>query len=236
MCFISNVSLMNIALTSEFCVFMSMWRSWRRLWHCSYLYSAICMVHVSNGVEPVVWHQIISHWSNYSDVTWASWRLKSTGACWIEQQINIVSEIHQWAVGFPHKGPVMEKIPVFLHEEPLWWEHIINSNVDVMTWIRFPPHPLSMESAGHRWLPTQLISDVQPSTVVELTAIWYYVMLMWCHYNDKWAVNFNVLMFFETIVYKNWESLNCPVSLWFEICALESVGRFDVPGGTVLSV
>ena len=42
----------------------------------------------------------------------------------------------------------------------------------------------------------------QLSTVVELTAIWYYVMLMWCHYNDKWAVNFNVLMFFETIVYK----------------------------------
>ena len=60
-------------------------------------------------------------------------------------------------------------------------------------------------------------------------------MLMWWHYNDTWAVNFNVLMFFETIVYKNWESLNCPVSLWFEICALESVGRFDVPGGTVLS-
>ena len=56
------------------------------------------------------------------------------------------------------------------------------------------------------------------------------------HYNDKWAVNFNVLMFFETIVYKNWEFLNCPVSLWFEICALESVGRFDVPGGTVLSL
>ena len=140
MCFISNISLMNIAPTSEFCVFKSMWRSWRRLWHCSYLYCAICMVHVSNGVEPVVWRQIISHWSNYSDVTWASWRLKSTGACWVEQQINIVSEIHQWAVGFPHKGPVMEKIPVFLHEEPLWWEHIINSNVDVMTWIRFPPH------------------------------------------------------------------------------------------------
>ena len=210
---ISNISLMNIALTSEFCVFKSMWRSWRRLWHWSYLYCAICMVHVSNGVEPVVWRQIICHWSNYSDVTWASWRLKSTGACWIEQQINIVSEIHQWAVGFPHKGPVMEKIPVFLHEEPLWWEHIINSNVDVMTWIRFPPHPLSMESAGHR-------CD--------------YVMLMWCHYDDKWAVNFNVLMFFETIVYKNWESLNCPVSLWFEICALASVGHFDVPGGTVL--
>ena len=42
-------------------------------------------------------------------------------------------------------------------------------------------------------------------------------------------------MFFETIVYKNWESLNCPVSLWFEICALESVGRLDVPGGTVLA-
>ena len=40
-----------------------------------------------------------------------------------------------------------------------------------MTWIRFPPHPLSVESAGHRWLPTQLISDVQPSIVVELTAI-----------------------------------------------------------------
>ena len=139
-------------------------------------------------------------------------------------------------VSFPHKEPVMEKIPVFFHEEPLWWEHIINSNVDVMTWIRFPPHPLSMESAGHRWLPTQLISDVQPSTVVELTAIWYYVMFMWCHYNDTWAVYFNVLMFFETIVYKNWESLKCPVSLWFEICALESVGRFDVPGGTVLSV
>ena len=84
--------------------------------------------------------------------------------------------------------------------------------------------------------PTQLIIDVQPPTVVELTAIWYYVMLMWCHFNDKWAVNFNVLMFFETIVYKNWESLNCPVSLWFEICALESVGRFDVLGGTVLSL
>ena len=77
------------------------------------------MVYVSNGVEPVVWRQIISHWSNYSDVTWASWSLKSTGACWIEQQINIVSEIHQCAVGFPHKGPVMEKIPVFLHEELL---------------------------------------------------------------------------------------------------------------------
>ena len=129
MCFISNISLMNIALTSQFCLFKSMWRSWRRLWHCSYLYCAICMVHVSNGVEPVVWRQIINHWSNYSDVTWASRRL--------EQQINIVSEIHQWAVGFPHKGPVMEKIPVFLHEEPLWWEPIINSNVDIMTWIRF---------------------------------------------------------------------------------------------------
>ena len=109
MCFISIFSLMNIVLTSEFCVFKSMWRSWRRLWHCSYLYCAICMVHVSNGVEPVVWRQIISHWSNYSDVTWASWRLKSTGACWIEQQINIVSEIHQWAVGFPHKGQYSRK-------------------------------------------------------------------------------------------------------------------------------
>ena len=62
--FISNISLMNIALTSEFCVFKSMWRSWRRLWHCSYLYCAICMVHVSNGVEPVVWRQIISHQPN----------------------------------------------------------------------------------------------------------------------------------------------------------------------------
>ena len=161
---------MNIALTSEFCAFKSMWRSWRRLWHCSYLYCAICMVHVSNGVEPVVWRQIISHWSNYSDVTWASWRLKLTGARWIEQQINIVSEIHQW-------GPVMEKIPVFLHEEPLWWEHIINSNVDVMTWIRFLPHPLSMESAGHRWLPTQLISDVQLSTVV---SSWHQFDTTWC--------------------------------------------------------
>ena len=103
MCFISNTSLMNIAPTSEFCVFKSMWRSWRRLWLCSYLYCAICMVHVFNGVEPVMWRQIISHWSNNSDVTWASWRLKSAGACWIEQQINIVREIHQWAVGFPHK-------------------------------------------------------------------------------------------------------------------------------------
>ena len=238
MCFISNVSLMNIAPTSEFCVFKSMWRSWRRSWHCSYLYCAICMVHVSNGVEPVVWRQIISHWSNYSDVTWASWRLKSTGARRVEQQINIVSEIHQGAVGFPHKGPVMEKIPVFLHEEPLWWKHIFNSNVDVMTWIRFPPHPLSVESAGHRWLPTQLISDVLPSTVVELTAMWYYVMLMWCHYNDKWAVNFNVLTFFETIAYKNWESLNCPVSLWFEICALESwdvlMSPVDHQGGALM--
>ena len=236
MCFISNISLMNIALTSEFWVFKSMWRSWRRLWHCSYLYCAICKVHVSNGVEPVVWRQIISHWSNYSDVTWASW----------PSQINwsvfdrTTNKYCEWnppvSCGFPRKAPVMEKIPVFLHEEPLWWEHIINSNVAVMTWIRFPPHPLSMESAGQRWLPTQLISDVQPSTVVELTAIWYYVMLMWCHYNDKWAVNFNVLMFFETIVYKNWESLNCPVSFWFDICALESMGRFDVPGGTVLSL
>ena len=97
-------------------------------------------------------------------------------------------------------------------------------------------HGYAFRLNGIRRSPTQLISDVQPSTVVELTAIWYYVMLMWCHYNDKWAVNFNVLMFLETIVYKNWESLNCPVSLWFEICALESVGRFDVPGGTVLSL
>ena len=76
-----------------------MWRFWRCLWHCSYLYCAICMI--SNGIAPVVWRQIICHWSNYSDVTWVSWRLKSTGAYWIEQQINIVSEIHQRAVGFP---------------------------------------------------------------------------------------------------------------------------------------
>ena len=221
---------MNIALTSEFCAFKSMWRSWRRLWHCSYLYCAICMVHVSNGVEPIVWRQIISHWSNYSDVTWASWHLKLTGARWIEQQINIVSEIHQW-------GPVMEKHSCIL----TWGTIMMRTHYQQQCW-RHDMDTLSATPFVYGIRRSPLVThaiDQWCSTIHrrhELTSIWYYVMLMWCHYYDKWAVNFNVLMFFETIVYKNWESLNCPVSLCFEICALESVGRFDVPGGMVLSL
>ena len=133
---------------------------------------------VFNGVAPVVWRQIICHWNNYSDVTWASWRFKLTGACWIEQQI--VSEIHQWAMGFPHRLPVMGKIPIFLYEEPLWWEHIINSNVDVMTWIRFPPHPLSTESAGHRWLPTQLPRNWSVMLNHPPSSSWQQFDTTWC--------------------------------------------------------
>ena len=41
---------MNIALTSEFCVFKSMWRSWRRLCHCSWAHGS----HGSHGHLP--WH------------------------------------------------------------------------------------------------------------------------------------------------------------------------------------
>ena len=224
MCFILNISLMNIAPTSEFCVFKSMWRSWRRLWLCSYLYCAICMVYVSNGVESVVWRQIISHWSNYSDVTWASWGLKSTGAC-CEWNPPVCRGFSSQRTSNGEDSCILTwgTIMMRTHYQQQCWRHDMDTLSASPFVSRIRRSPL-VTHAINQWCSTinrRRVDDV---------------MLMWCHYNDKWAVNFNVLKFFETIVYKNWESLNCPVSLWFEICALESVGRFDVAGGTVLSL
>ena len=232
MCFISNISLMIIAPTSEFCEFKSMWRSWRRLWHCSYLHCAICMVHVSDGVEPVVSLSVAPDHRPLEQLQWRHMGVMASQINWsvFGWTTNKYCEWNHQCRGFPSQKASNGENSCIL----TWGTIMMRTHYQQQCW-RHDMDTLSASPFVNGIRRSPLVSDVQPSTVVELTAIWYYVMLIWCHYNDKWAVNFNVLMFFETIVYKNWESLNCPVSLWFEICAPESVGCFDVPSGTVLS-
>ena len=105
---------------------------------------------------------------------------------------------------FTHKVPVTGKNPIFLHEEPLWWKHIINSNIDVMTWIiRFTMGHRRWVTAVTRlprWRQWKIWLQVRPFLTMlqdmDGCDFWhanrYWIRLtsdtvMFVHYTSKWC-------------------------------------------------